>query len=341
MGKKGPVKRKNSRKILLLSKTEEEEKLGGPYKWAKDLLESFEGKKLEIKNFKTNYKLLFNGNLFKGIKRIEKSDIIHVYVSNLGIVLLAFYAKLRKKKIIYTCHGNFFEEWKKTKNYWLFLKYYLLAKIADYFTFPSEYIQKIIVKRMDKPSEVLYCSSCLEEEKKNKKRYTKYTFLQVTSFDYYKKGGGVLPLTRAFKKFNRVYPDSRLIIIGSGKHFEEIKKKAEGKNILFLGKQPKRKVAHYMQTCDCFIHITGLDNLPLTIIEATSFNKPVIASNKFGIPEISKDIYLTKNTTKDILEKMFEVYEFGERKREYRNIGKFHKSRTANQYLNLYCKLLQ
>ena len=162
----------------------------------------------------------------------------------------------------------------------------------------------------------------------------------MTSFDYYKKGAGIIPLIKAFKKFNDVYDDSRLVIIGGGKHFDEIRGKGSNKNINFLGKQPKSKVIEYMASCDCFVHITKLDNLPLTIIEATKFNKPIIASNKFGIPEISKDIYLTNNNEKNILKKMFEVYETQDKIKKYRFIGKFKGDRTAKEYVAMYSELL-
>jgi glycosyltransferase involved in cell wall biosynthesis len=336
-----PTKKNNFPKVLFLNKTLDEEKAGGPYKWAKELEESLKERGYPIETFRSNWKFLINGKTFKGLKKVNQTDIIQVYVSNLGILLLTLFGKIMKKEVIYSCRGNFFEEWKKTKNYWLFTKYYLLAKMSNRITFPSEYMQKIISKKFpNKPTEVLYTPV----EKKKVKKETKkikckeYIFLQVTSFDYYKKGEGTIILSKAFKKFNRIYKNSRLIIIGGGKHFEEIKDKAKGKNIIFLGKQKRNKVNWHMKNCNCFIHITGLDNLPISILEAMSFHKPIIASNKFGIPEISKDIYLTKNSVKEILEKMLKVYESKEKERAYKDIQKFGKENAVNQFIKYYKK---
>ena len=99
-------------KIVLLSKTEDEEKSGGPYKWAKNLEEGMKDQQIDFSVFRSNWKSLFNGKIFKGFSKIHENEIVHTYVSNIGILLLTLYAKLIGKKIIYTCRGNFFEEWK-------------------------------------------------------------------------------------------------------------------------------------------------------------------------------------------------------------------------------------
>ena len=93
-----------------------------------------------------------------------------------------------------------------------------------------------------------------------------------------------------------------------------------------------------MKNCDCFIHITDLDNLPLSIVEAAAFEKQIIASNKFGIPEISKKILLVDNTPKDILNKMLEAYEKNEEKVRH-NIIKFSSKRMGENFANLYEKI--
>jgi glycosyltransferase involved in cell wall biosynthesis len=44
-----------------------------------------------------------------------------------------------------------------------------------------------------------------------------------------------------------------------------------------------------VQVCDLLTHITYGDGLPLSILEAMSMGKPVIASSVGGIPEIIED----------------------------------------------------
>jgi len=336
-----PKNQQRKLRILFLSKTKDEEKLGGPYKWNKEIVSELK-KKEEIVNFRSNWRYLFNGKIFRGFSKIKKADIIHIYVSNLSILFLVLYAKLKKKKIIYTCRGNFFEEW-KGKSLWLFIKYYLIAKLADYFTFNSEYLQKIVIKRIPKESEIILGPHNSEECKTNGKlgnSNKKYTFLSVTSFDYYKKAKGVLLLSKAFNKFRNTYPKSELKIIGAGQFFKEIKERSKGENIIFLGKKKKKEVYEAMKTCDCFIHITCLDILPNTILEAASFKRPIIASKVGAIPTISKKIHLVNNNIEEIVEQMLYVYEKKEKAVEYPELSRFSTQKMTEKFIKLYRKLI-
>ncbi len=334
-------------KIVVLSKTLNEEKKGGPYKWARILVEGiserYKNKNIDITTLRSNWKHVFNGKIFSGFSEINKSDLIQVYVSNLGIVVLTLYAKIKGKKIVYTCRGNFFEEW-KSKTPWLFLKYYVLAKMANYLVFPSEYMRKTITSRIKKPSKVIY--GPYDPGKTNFsgkiKKDGNYVFLEVTSFDYYGKAGGVLILAKAFKKFKKKYPKSRLIVVGGGTFLEKIKNKikeyfSEGDNgIEFLGILEKDKLNEIRNESDCFVHITNLDNLPLALVEACSFRKPIIASNKFGIPEISKKIKLVENNEGNIFNMMESVYKSGIKKVNYPDVKKFEKDLMVDRFVNFY-----
>jgi glycosyltransferase involved in cell wall biosynthesis len=243
--------------------------------------------------------------------------------------------------MLYSCRGNFFKEW-KDKGIWMLIKYYLLAWMANQLVFPSKYMQGVITKKIEKPSKVIYGPYNIEELRKmrikKKKKNGKYVFLAVTSFKFEKKAKGILLLKNTFKKFKKIYPKSKIIIIGSGEHLKPIRKKTTEKDISFLGKQNRDEVYKNMKNCDCFIHITDLDNLPLSIVEAAAFEKQIIASNKFGIPEISKKILLVDNTPKDILNKMLEAYEKNEEKVRH-NIIKFSSKRMGENFANLYEKI--
>jgi len=328
-------------RILLLSKTKDQEKGGGPYRWASELVKVLPQNGKKIRNFRINHKQIFSKRLFIGMKEVRKSDIIQIYVSNLGILFLAFYSRLIGKKIIYTCRGDFFKEW-KDRGVWLLIKYYLLAKVANYLVFPSKYMRDKITKKIEKENKVIYGPYNIEELRKmrfkKKRKNGKYIFLAVTSFKYSKKAKGMLLLKNTFKKFKKIYPKSKIIVIGSGKHLENIKNKTNEKDIEFLGKQNRDEVYKNMRDCDCFIHITDLDNLPLSIVEAAAFGKQIIASNKFGIPEISKKILLVDNSSKNILDKMLEAYEKNEKIVRH-DILKFSSKKMGENFAKLYDKI--
>ncbi|MCD2257514.1 glycosyltransferase family 4 protein [Lactobacillus sp. CC-MHH1034] len=69
---------------------------------------------------------------------------------------------------------------------------------------------------------------------------------------------------------------------------EEIKKELKGTNINihFYGQKEHSKAIELMEKADVLIFPSLYDNLPYVILEAISLGKPVISSNRGGIPEI-------------------------------------------------------
>jgi len=324
-----------------LNKTKDEEKLGGPYRWARELKKIL-SEKIILEEFSTNWKQIFTKKIFRGFQKIKNCGIVHVYVSNLGILLLTLYAKLIRKKILYTCHGDFFRE-AKSRGIKLFIKYYLLALLADYFVFPSHFLRKRITTRIKKRSYVIYngidAKRIKKKAKKIRRKKGEYLFLAITNFDYKEKCDAIVYLIRAFEKLNQKYPNTRLYIAGGGEHLERIKSRTRCKNIIFLG--PTQNIYDYLNSCDCYLHISGLDNLPLAILEAMVFSKPIIASKVGGIPEISKKIILVNNNVQEILEKMERIYHQKKKKVEYtKELEKFSSENMAEKFIKLYNEIL-
>ena len=71
-------------------------KMNGPEKWRQDLVN-------ELSNVATN-KISFIFNIFK----VHKVDVLHIYnqsITNFGLIFLA---KIFRKKIVYTLHGDYY-----------------------------------------------------------------------------------------------------------------------------------------------------------------------------------------------------------------------------------------
>jgi glycosyltransferase involved in cell wall biosynthesis len=117
------------------------------------------------------------------------------------------------------------------------------------------------------------------ESQRDKLRIPNNYFLIVSRLSPYKK------IDIAIEAFNKLgFP---LIIIGDGEDRKRLQKMAE-KNIIFLGFQPEEKIAEYYQNCHAFI-FPGEDDFGITIIEAMSFGKPVLAFRKGGALEIMSE----------------------------------------------------
>lgn len=102
------------------------------------------------------------------------------------------------------------------------------------------------------------------------------------------KSDGTKILMEAVRKLLPEYPDILLIITGDGPHLDElmeysIKIKIKD-HMIFTGWIDNPYVP--LSICNIYTHISLGEGLPLALLEAMSFGKPIIATPVGGIPEI-------------------------------------------------------
>ncbi|MBW6440861.1 glycosyltransferase [Patescibacteria group bacterium] len=148
---------------------------------------------------------------------------------------------------------------------------------VDYFIANSKNTARRIKKFYGMKSEVIYppCDMGKVKSDDKEKKNTEDYFLIVSRLSPYKK------IDIAVEAFNKL--DLPLIIIGDGEDRERLENMAE-KNIKFLGFQDEKKLAEYYQNCQAFI-FPGEDDFGITLIEAMSYGKPVLAYRKGGLKE--------------------------------------------------------
>ncbi len=293
-------------KVLFINKKGEHR--GGPYTWQKGLFREL-GKMKGVSAGEINADAwsLAGGMVFSALGKVRKADVVHVYVANMGILFLEAVARLFGKKVVYTCHGDFFGEWKSKKWPWgysLFARYLALAKLATHWTFPSSYLMKRISKRMKTPNaEVIFngvdFSPGMGKGARGLAKKGERLAVMVTSFKYWEKCEPIPVLAREFAEFSKTRA-ARLVILGEGMYRKKIEDECRGTGAVFTGfaENPHS----YIKASDFVIHITGLDNMPLNIIEAMMLKKPVMGSRTGGIPEMSKKLVLVDNTRESIRE---------------------------------------
>ena len=117
-------------------------------------------------------------------------------------------------------------------------------------------------------------------------------------------------------------------------------------NVFFLGTLPSASL--YCQKCDVFCLPSNYEGLPMTIIEAMSYGKPIVSSNVGGVSEIVKDGingYTLENDAKLFAEKIRFIVEdrnvYESMCHNSKNIyeNKLTVSKMAEGYLNLYNRI--
>lgn len=160
----------------------------------------------------------------------------------------------------------------------------------------------------------------------------------------------------AVKAFERVTQQNRnikLLIVGSGDESYEkkiekfIREKNLSSNIVVAGFVDD--ISDIYAAMDILLQPSLYDNIPLTILEAYSYKKPVIASRVGGIPEIVEDGvtgYLTEpSNPQDLAEKIIKMINSN-----YKSMGqkgfeiirrKFSKENMFDNYRKILNELMQ
>jgi glycosyltransferase involved in cell wall biosynthesis len=101
---------------------------------------------------------------------------------------------------------------------------------------------------------------------------------------------GVHHLLSAFSIARSQAPGLRLIYCGRGKMETELKSMAQGiglgKSVIFAGPVPHDDLPPYYAMCDVLAVPSTYENLGLAPLEAMSMERPVVASDTGGLPEV-------------------------------------------------------
>lgn len=277
---------------------------------------------------------------FKKIIFKFKPDIIHMHLSCLPTYFFAFKFKKRPWKLFETIHsippidtskiGNFFRK--------MYIKKQLITYIgiSDLITSKALDIYKgIDCKTIFNGFQLTHIS--------NNEIEKKYDFINVARFAPAKNHK---LLFRCFSSILRLYPDSRLLCLGSGELFLPMKKFAKElnieNNVTFLGQV--NDVSYFLPQAKCFVLSSYYEGNPISILEALSVGLYVIAPFTGGIPDVIKEEngkLFTVNSEKELTRCMLDVIEnkVDFKKFEKANIEKSKKydiGICANEYLNLF-----
>ena len=99
---------------------------------------------------------------------------------------------------------------------------------------------------------------------------------------------GISEVIEAFSHLTFIYPDDQLVIVGDGPESKKFETQAsQVPNIKLLGYQ--KDPLEYIAKCDVFVHPTYHEGFGISLIEASMFGRPIIASSVGGIVEIITD----------------------------------------------------
>jgi glycosyltransferase involved in cell wall biosynthesis len=145
---------------------------------------------------------------------------------------------------------------------------------VDYFIANSKFVQKRIQKTYNRGSKVIYPPVDIEKFSLYKQKEDFY--LTASRLVPYKK-------TKLIVEAFNTMPNKKLVVIGAGEEFEEIKKIAK-KNVTLLGYCEDAVLVENMQKAKAFVY-AAVEDFGIVPIEAQACGTPVIALNDGGTAE--------------------------------------------------------
>ncbi|WP_340817842.1 glycosyltransferase family 4 protein [Methanolobus sp. WCC4] len=178
-----------------------------------------------------------------------------------------------------------------------------LLSNCDTVTFSSSYLMNKVAKELTISSEkmVIYSgvTSKLVKEQELSEFIYKYNLAgtgpiicYIGNMSWKLKSQGVELLVRSFSHVVEEFNNSKLLIIGDGEYKNNLESLVIQlnleKHVIFTGSL--KNVFTALSVCDIYVHISLQEGgVSISILEAMSMGKPVIATNVGGIPELVVD----------------------------------------------------
>ena len=240
---------------------------------------------------------------FRAINKAKAlgADLIHIHT--IGPNLLAPYARLLGMKVVMTHHGPDYDrdKWGKVAKMMLRLGERLGCKFANHVIVISDTIKALIAERCGRKDDVTliyndvtqpeFCS-CPDYFRELGIEEGKY-ILGMCRFVPEKNLHHLVDAFLLLKETKRIPEDMRLVLAGDT-DFEDdysisLKKKAKENNVVLTGFIKGRKLHSLLTHASCYCLPSSHEGLPIALLEAMSYNIPVVASDIPANMEIGLD----------------------------------------------------
>ena len=278
----------------------------------------------------------------------QNMDIIHYH--GVGPALLSWIPRIfsPKTKIITTFHtiDRYQDKWGVFARFILRLGEFAACKLAHQTITISKTLTqycfdeyKTITEYI--PNGVSTTQTTVPTTPLNQFKLTKGKYILMVSRLLQKKGAHIL--IESFKelknnnKQNKKIQELKLVVVGGSvftdSYVKSLKKQAKNRNdIVLTGFQSGKTLEAIYQCAKIVIHPSFHEGLPLSVLEAMSYEKPVLVSKIPGHLELitNQECIFDENNTKS-LTKAISTF-FGFSKEKQKNIAKVNKKIVQTQY---------
>lgn len=291
-------------------------------------------KKVKIKEIVRSVSIIKDFSAFLKLRKLYKAispDVIHLHSSKIGVLgRLAF----PKEKIVYSVHG--FDSIRLAYRKFLPLEK-LLKNNCKAIVLASDYDKQNIIKEGIKNNLYIVYNGV------NKPDIEPGLFIEGVK--KYRKVVMCIARISPQKRFQsyieiaKLLPDYAFVWIGAEKKYDDLPD-----NVFCLMGFPNAK--KYIQLADIFVLPTNYEGVPIVVIDALSYGKPVISSDVGGISEIVRNNYngyVLNNSDSNFAEKISYILENNNiyEKFSESSFDIFYKNLTIDTMVKGYTKIYE
>lgn len=175
------------------------------------------------------------------------------------------------------------------------------ANRAEKIIVPSEYLKKVVLSWGVKKEKIKVIYNAVDFSRGGESLSTKELVRAELGLDgkVLVSAGRLVPwkgfdvLIDAVMDLLMSFPDTKLIIIGDGPRFENLKLKVEnlklGGTVSLTGLLSREKVLKYLRASDVFVLNTAYEGMSHQLLEAMSLGVPIVTTDAGGNPELIRD----------------------------------------------------
>ena len=240
---------------------------------------------------------------FRAINKAKSlgADLIHIHT--IGPNLLAPYARLLGLKVVMTHHGPDYDrdKWGKVAKMMLKLGEQLGCRFANQVIVISDVIKTLIAKKCGRKKDVTLIYNgvtqpeiCVYPEYFNELGIEKGKYiLGMCRFAPEKNLHHLVDAFLLLKKSKRIPADMRLVLAGDTDFEDEcsrsLKKQAKENEVVLTGFIKGRELHSLLSNASCYCLPSSHEGLPIALLEAMSYNIPVVVSDIPANMEIGLD----------------------------------------------------
>ncbi|MFA4826237.1 MAG: glycosyltransferase family 4 protein [Methanoregula sp.] len=245
-------------------------RLGGPFTWAKNLVQLLNQKNIRSKHIFQRRNLLFS-------PIYQDADIIHTAFPQ--------FFKLYRKPIVFTLHGDYTIE----KSQWIYPTKLAIRK-ANALTTPSYYLKDKL--HLDDaiviPNAVYPDYYNIVNHRKNDQIH----IVSVTNFAFRDKAEGIIRTIKFIDELKKLTDITiNYTIVGDGKYLDHVKTTTQDIRVTPHFTGFLKDIRPILENGDIFIYYSIHDNFPISLLEAMASGLPIVTNNVGAVPEIITDSY--------------------------------------------------